>query len=278
VCEAIVDEVEAGILATPSQHSVQTRFRIDEKKRAPYARTEHNLLEIIEAPGFTRKFEQYGVVKPRSRSAMLLKQAFIDANTREKNEGMGMGVGEDASNTGKEASAAEVPPAAAAPVTGEEPVSSTDAGAGESAAAAAAPTPADAVAAAASAAASGGSPLPKGTGGSFRASGPLPLTLEWDQPHLILMSHIKGSNLAADRTPETRAEIAVAVNHFLEEHLETTLVMFHKDEPDLKRKLCGEVTRACQPHAKNKKKKKNSKSNAKPKVDTDQPDAPKEDL
>jgi len=48
VCELLVDEMEAGIERTTNQFTVQTKWRIDEKKRIPYARTEHRLLEILE--------------------------------------------------------------------------------------------------------------------------------------------------------------------------------------------------------------------------------------
>lgn len=256
VCEAIVDEVEKGILATPSQHLVQTRFRVDEKRRVPYARTEHNLLEILESSSFTRKFDAYGVVKPHSRSSRLLKQAFEQAAAK------GTEVEAEVNDSDKpaEATAEIIPEAAAAvesenapvdaapadtPAAPETPVTATE---GETVAAG---TPTDTLAAAAAAAAV---PPPEinTPGGSFRAKGPLPLSLEYNQPHLILMSHVRGSNLAADKSEDARADIQVAVGHFLEEHLEEALVLFHRDEPDIKRKLCGEVTRSCRPNQRKK--------------------------
>ena len=50
LCEAVVDEVDAAIALTASSHghTVQTKWRIDEKRHIPYARTEHRLMEIIE--------------------------------------------------------------------------------------------------------------------------------------------------------------------------------------------------------------------------------------
>ena len=50
LCEVVVDEVEAAVERTSSSHghTVQTAWRIDEKRRIPYARTEHRLMEILE--------------------------------------------------------------------------------------------------------------------------------------------------------------------------------------------------------------------------------------
>jgi len=254
VCEAIVDEIESGISSTIKQHYVQTRFRIDEKKKVPYSRTEHNLMEIIDAPGFARKFDLYGVVKPNSRSATLLKEAFMKVNNKDNTDN------DDyiESNT------------STVDATTPDVIDSTDSSTTNT------PNPSDEVASATADVTGTSTPTStstpivpeiKGTGGSFKAHGPLPLTLELNYPHLILMSHIKGSNLSADKTPETRAEISVEVTSFIEEHLDATLAVFHRDEPDLKRKLCGEITKSCEKIQK--KKKSNKKSN---------PPADKEDL
>jgi len=51
VCVVLVDETIAGINRTEETHSVQTKWRIDEKKNAlkiPYAYSEYRLMEIIE--------------------------------------------------------------------------------------------------------------------------------------------------------------------------------------------------------------------------------------
>jgi len=48
VCEVVVHLVDKGINATTETHTVQTRFRIDEKKRTPYSRTEWRILEILD--------------------------------------------------------------------------------------------------------------------------------------------------------------------------------------------------------------------------------------
>lgn len=44
-----MDEVEEGIENTAEKHTVQVRFRLDEKVRIPYARTEYRLIEILES-------------------------------------------------------------------------------------------------------------------------------------------------------------------------------------------------------------------------------------
>ncbi len=48
VCAALVQEVQRGVDETAETHTVQVRFRVDEKIRVPYARTEARLLEIFE--------------------------------------------------------------------------------------------------------------------------------------------------------------------------------------------------------------------------------------
>jgi len=48
-CKTFVDEVHRGILETKETHTVQVRFRIDEKIHIPYARSEYRLLEIMDS-------------------------------------------------------------------------------------------------------------------------------------------------------------------------------------------------------------------------------------
>jgi len=50
LCEAVMDEMESGIGRIEQQHAhtVQTAWRIDEKRRIPYARTESVLLQLLE--------------------------------------------------------------------------------------------------------------------------------------------------------------------------------------------------------------------------------------
>jgi len=63
VCLAVVDEVEAEIANTKESHTVQVRFRVDEKKRIPYARTEFRIIEIIENE-ISKKFDQFAISGP----------------------------------------------------------------------------------------------------------------------------------------------------------------------------------------------------------------------
>jgi len=62
LCEVIVDEVEAGIVRTSNKHNVQSRFRIEEKKYIPYARTEYRILEILEDE-IPNHLAGYGIVR-----------------------------------------------------------------------------------------------------------------------------------------------------------------------------------------------------------------------
>jgi hypothetical protein len=62
VCKTTIDEVEQSIATTTETHTVQVRFRIDEKKRIPYARSEYRLMQILEEETRDR-FEDYGVSK-----------------------------------------------------------------------------------------------------------------------------------------------------------------------------------------------------------------------
>jgi hypothetical protein len=48
VCVALCAEMEAGMARTTDTGTVQVRWRIDEKRRIPAARTEHRLMEILE--------------------------------------------------------------------------------------------------------------------------------------------------------------------------------------------------------------------------------------
>jgi len=65
LCEVIVDEVESGIARTSVQHSVQSRFRIEEKKYIPYARTEFRIMEILDEE-IPNHLNNYGIVKGSS--------------------------------------------------------------------------------------------------------------------------------------------------------------------------------------------------------------------
>jgi len=62
LCEVIVDEVESGIIRTSNKNNVQSRFRIEEKKYIPYARTEYRIMEILEDE-IPNKLSSYGIVR-----------------------------------------------------------------------------------------------------------------------------------------------------------------------------------------------------------------------
>jgi len=64
VCEVMINEVERSIADTRENYEVQTRFRVDEKKRIPYARTEFRIMEILEND-ISDRFNDYGVSPDR---------------------------------------------------------------------------------------------------------------------------------------------------------------------------------------------------------------------
>ena len=72
LCEAVMDEMEAAIsrLQESHGHTVQTAWRIDEKRRIPYARTESVLLGLLEddVPPLLRL---YGVSNHTGRQRLL---------------------------------------------------------------------------------------------------------------------------------------------------------------------------------------------------------------
>ena len=46
VCLRVLETINAGVVATQEDYDVQTRFRVDEKKRTPFART-GNTYDVI---------------------------------------------------------------------------------------------------------------------------------------------------------------------------------------------------------------------------------------
>ena len=48
VCKHVVSAIEQGIADTKETHTVQVAFRMDEKVRVPYARSEYRLYEVVE--------------------------------------------------------------------------------------------------------------------------------------------------------------------------------------------------------------------------------------
>jgi len=237
VCEAIVDEVNAGIAATSLKHSVQTRFRVDEKKRIPYARTEHNLIEIIESKSFVKRFDKYAVVKPNTKSASAMRQAYADAAA---------GIvpqpePEEVEPVATEAAAAEpaavtTEPAAAA-ATGDAEAATTPAAA--DAAGDAAATPA--------AAAAPAKPAKKVAFWPPAGSSVLPLALEHGHAHLVPADSVRSTTILFESGTDVQDEIKDSVNEFVEQHIDEVVLLFHRDTPNIKHKLCTEITESCIP-------------------------------
>ena len=72
LCEVVVDEVEAAIARTAEEHAhtVQTKWRIDEKRHIPYARTEHRVMEILEDE-LQPALQRYGAANHTERLRLL---------------------------------------------------------------------------------------------------------------------------------------------------------------------------------------------------------------
>jgi len=195
---------------------------------------------------FPRRFNSYGLVKPFTKTARLMREAYLKAA--------------EAALNGE----ADVTPAAApadeAPAAPDTPASTTttegaaaDPAAATTAAANAAPGT-DAAAAApagaavgadgtATAAAATAAPLPP-----FRPTGPVPLSLSHNHVHLAFSSLRSAHGLHVESSSRVSSEIRSAVSDFLEEHLDATVRLFHRDEADIKRKLCVDLAAACKPN------------------------------
>eukprot|EP00457_Paulinella_chromatophora_P014792 gb/GEZN01015275.1/.p1 GENE.gb/GEZN01015275.1/~~gb/GEZN01015275.1/.p1 ORF type:complete len:281 (+),score=40.40 gb/GEZN01015275.1/:129-845(+) len=59
VCQVLIEEMLEGIKDTSESHHVQTRFRMDEKQKRPYAWSEFNLMEVAES--VEKSLQKYGV-------------------------------------------------------------------------------------------------------------------------------------------------------------------------------------------------------------------------
>jgi len=99
LCEVVVDEVNAAIDRTADEHGhfVQTKWRIDEKRRIPFARTEHRVMEIIEQE-VTPSLPLYGSTNHTGRTRLIRKPGAPPLPTAplipHDSEGEGEGVGE----------------------------------------------------------------------------------------------------------------------------------------------------------------------------------------
>jgi hypothetical protein len=215
--------VTAGIAATTITHQVQTRFRVDEKKKIPYARTEHNLLEIIEAKDFAKKFDQYAIVKPRSAAAASIKQAYGLAATA--------GATDEHSQQQQQQPSSEETPASEPDTAATTETDASGDAAAEPVVSAPVP-PREFVA---------------------PAGQPLPQSLANHHVHLVHLDHTRGTALSVEHNSRVSSRIRAAVANFLEDNLDETVLLFHKDVPDIKTKLCVDVTEVCKPRDNNNK-------------------------
>jgi len=74
VCKIAAQLIDHQINATTENHSIQVRFRIDEKHRVPYARSEIRLTEILDE--VCGKFDDYGMLG-KGPTRRLIKSADI---------------------------------------------------------------------------------------------------------------------------------------------------------------------------------------------------------
>jgi len=243
VCEAMVDEVNIAIANNPNQHAVQTRFRIDEKRRTPYARTEAALLEILESDEFVRKFHAYSIVKPHTRTARLMKVAYEDVTAGREPSVM---EDEKDDNTGKDQSK-------------NSESSNTETSMNEQSATATDATESTESADSASTASST-PPPPTPRRVPFRPPSSLtslPLALQHAHIHLVPSSLTMNTGLVVESIGDNsslQSEVESAFNELIEEYLDEALLMFHRDVTDIKSKLCVEVSEACKPTKRKKKK------------------------
>ena len=255
--------MNAGIQSTSKTHEVQTRFRIDEKKRVPYARTEHNLLEIMEGDAFLDRFSKYGIVKPYTKTARHMKRAY------------------ELLAEGKEIEplVPEKKPTTSTPTSPSDASSSNDATTlsdGKPA------SPVDTVAAAAAASTANSDENPATPSSSdngststppveeddkkyepYRPRGDLPLSLRHNHVHLAVHSTTVNTGLIVSQSSSITSEIRSGVESLLEEHMDEAMLMFHRDVPNLKEKLCFEITEACKPTKRKTKNSSNMKKNEK---------------
>lgn len=239
VCESLVDEVESGIASSKHTHSVQTRFRVDEKKHVPYARTEHHLLEMMEAEEFVKRFKKYAIVKPWTKTASHMKRAYALAEQGEQIESL--------PKENNKPAAATTTAAADNNESGE--ATSTNEGATTATTEDAAATPVDTVSTddTAAAGAVSDADVPPSTYAPFLPVGSLPLALRHNHIHLVPRSTLQSTGLRGESSPAITTEITTRVSAFLDEYLDEAMLMFSRDVPDIKQKLCYEVTEACVP-------------------------------
>ena len=160
LCEVVVDEVSAAIARVASEHAhvVQTKWRIDEKRHIPYARTEAVVMEIIEEQ-VAPSLPLYGASNHTGRTRLLRK---FDAPSL--------------------ATAPLLPPLSAADEEGE-------------------------------------------------------------QGEQVLDDAYAPS--AFNHTAGLTSSLSALYERMVDSHLEDMMLLFHRDEPDIKAKLCVHTVRAC---------------------------------
>ena len=193
---------------------------------------------------FPRRFNSYGLVKPFTKTARLMREAYLKAA--------------EAALNGEADATPAAAPADEAPAAPDTPVSTTTTE-GAAAADPAAATPAadaapgtDAAAPAGAAAGADGTATPAAAAAAplppFRPTGPVPLALSHNHVHLAFSSLHSAHGLHVESSSRVSSEIRSAVSDFLEEHLDATVLLFHRDEADIKRKLCVDLAAACKPN------------------------------
>lgn len=82
VCESFVDEVNTCISSTRETHTVQARFRIDEKKHIPFKRSEYRLQQIFDEEAPDRVVNNWGLFNRQiERESQEKRQAELEART-----------------------------------------------------------------------------------------------------------------------------------------------------------------------------------------------------
>lgn len=258
-----MDEVETAISETTIKHSVQTRFRIDEKQRIPYARTEHNLLEIMESDQFPKKFEKYGVIRPYSKLANEKRAEWKRKMEESSGSSSGDG-GENKEQVGElplsilyhhyhlafdaqsiMATAEDVPIKDLKDMPSGEQEKNATAAAGAEANASAEKTAADATTT---------NTETTTTTDSSSTSTPPPPSSSTPPPPPPPPAAPAAQKPSIESSKQLRSEIKETLHDFMDEYLDEAMLMFHKSVPNIKHKLCYELTEVCKPKKRSSKK------------------------
>lgn len=208
VCETVVDEINQAINEAIKQHdySVQTRFRIDEKRASPYARSEPYLLSLIEDT-LPSIIQQYGVLeqsKDQSTDQSIKQSVSSDqakaAKRAKKNQRVHLMKQSDFDAM----QSLNQPAATAEPIAEQTTEQSVEQTISEQA--------------------------------TEQATTEQPVT---EQPK------INQPTKQLNRSVSTTAEISRLFDHLIDHHLESLLLAFHRDFENIKQSICIETARAC---------------------------------